>query len=151
MPARGNPENQDTKVAHRYQPAQENGCQCKQDDPLRVPVPVPGGDRLVCIDNHSLAQVDSGGPLSYPDFQDYRAQASSFEWFEAINDEGGILTESGIPPHRYHVARATAGVFAMVHTKALLGRAFLPADDHAGAQPVVVLSYNVWQEGHAEP
>ena len=113
---------------------------------LYKPVPIPGGDRLVCIDNHTLAQGDSNGPVSYPDFQDYRAQATSFESFEAINDEGGILSESGNPPHRYHVARATAGLFAMVHTKALLGRAFLPADDHAGGEPVLVLSYDVWQE-----
>jgi len=111
---------------------------------LYKPVPVPGGDRLVCIDNHSLAQSDRGGPLSYPDFQDYRAQAASFESFEATSDEGGILSESGNPPHRYHVARATAGLFSMVHTNALLGRAFLPADDRAGAEPVVVLSYDVW-------
>jgi MacB-like periplasmic core domain len=99
---------------------------------LYKPVPIPGGDRLVWIDNHPLAQGDSNGPVSYPDFQDYRAPATSFESFEAINDEGGILSESGNPPHRYHVARATAGLFAMVHTKALLGRAFVPADDHAG-------------------
>jgi predicted permease len=37
----------------------------------------------------------------------------------------------------------------MVHTNALLGRAFLPADDHAGAEPVLVLSYDVWQERYA--
>jgi predicted permease len=116
---------------------------------LYKPVPVPGGDRLVCIDNHTAAQGDANAPLSYPDFQDYRTQASSFEWFEAVKDVGGILTETGIPPHRYHVARTTAGIFAMVHTNALLGRAFLPADDHSGAPPVVVLSYNVWQERYA--
>ena len=111
---------------------------------LYKPVPVPGGDRLVCIDNHSLAQSDRSGPLSYPDFQDYRAQAASFESFEATSDEGGILSESGNPPHRNHVARATAGLFSMVHTNALLGRAVLPEDDRAGAEPVVVLSYDVW-------
>ena len=116
---------------------------------LYKPVPVPGGDRLVCIDNHSLAQSDRSGPLSYPDFQDYRAQAASFESFEATSDEGGILSESGNPPHRYHVARATAGLFSMVHTNALLGRGFLPSDDHAGAEPVLVLSYDVWQERYA--
>ena len=116
---------------------------------LYKPVPVPGGDRLVCIDNHSLAQSDGGGPLSYPDFQDYRTQSASFESFEATKDEGGILSESSNPPHRYHVARATAGLFAMVHTNALIGRAFLPADDHAGAEPVLVLSYDVWQERYA--
>jgi predicted permease len=116
---------------------------------LYKPVPVPGGDRLVCIDNHSLAQSDRSSPLSYPDFQDYRGQATSFESFEAVSDERGILSESGNPPHRYHVVRATAGLFAMVHTNALLGRAFLPADDHAGAEPVLVLSYDVWQERYA--
>ena len=116
---------------------------------LYKPVSVPGGDRLVCIGNRLLSRDDSNVPLSYPDFHDYRAQTASFESFEAIDDGGGILSESGNPPHRYHVARATAGLFAMVHTKALLGRAFLPADDHAGAEPALVLSYNVWQERYA--
>jgi len=116
---------------------------------LYKPVPVPGGDRLVCIDNHTLGHPDGTGPISYPDFQDYRAQASSFESFEAVNDDSGILSESGNPPHRYHVARTSAGIFAMVHTNALLGRAFLPTDDHAGAEPVLVLSYDVWQERYA--
>ena len=116
---------------------------------LYKPVPVPGGDRLVCIDNHTLEHVDGSGPLSYPDFQDYRAQSTSFESFEATDDEGSILSESGTPPHRYHLARASAGIFAMVHTNALLGRAFLPTDDQAGAAPVVVLSYNVWQERYS--
>ena len=116
---------------------------------LFKPVPVPGGDRLVCVDNNSLAQAGRSQPISYPDFQDYRAAAKSFEWFEGINDERGILHESGTPPHQYHVAYATAGLFAMVQTKALLGRAFLPTDDRAGAEPVVVLSYKVWQERYA--
>ena len=47
------------------------------------------------------------------------------------------------------MAHATAGLFTMVHTNALLGRGFLPSDDHAGAEPVVVLSYDVWQERYA--
>ena len=116
---------------------------------LYKPVSVPGGDRLVCINNRLLTQGDSNVPLSYPDFQDYRAQTASYESFEAVDDEGGILSESGTPPHQYHVAHATAGLFTMVHTKAVLGRAFLPADDRAGAEPVLELSYNVWQERYA--
>jgi predicted permease len=116
---------------------------------LYKPVSVPGGDRLVSVMGRNLAGDDRSLPFSYPDFQDYRAQATSFESFEAIDDERGILSESDNPPHLYHVAHATAGLLAMVHTKALLGRAFLPTDDHAGAEPVVVLSYNVWQERYA--
>lgn len=37
----------------------------------------------------------------------------------------------------------------MVQTKALLGRTFLEADGRAGAEPVLVLSYKVWQERYA--
>jgi putative ABC transport system permease protein len=116
---------------------------------LYKPVPVPAGDRLVSVMGRNLAGDDRSLPFSYPDFQDYRAQATSFESFEAVDDESSILSESGNPPHRYHLARATAGLLAMVQTKALLGRAFLSADDHAGAEPALVLSYNVWQERYA--
>ena len=116
---------------------------------LYKPVPVPGGDRLVSVADRLPSQGDSSTPFSYPDFQDYRTQARSFESFQAIDDERDILSESGNPPHQYHGAHATAGLFAMVHTKALLGRAFLPTDDHAGAESVLVLSYDVWQERYA--
>ncbi|MBW8870572.1 MAG: peptide ABC transporter permease, partial [Acidobacteriales bacterium] len=44
---------------------------------LFKPVAVPGGERLVCIENHLLAQPDRSRSLSYPDFQDYRAAAKS--------------------------------------------------------------------------
>lgn len=116
---------------------------------LYKPVSVPGGDRLVSIANRLHSRGDSSVPLSYPDFQDYRAQATSFESFEAIDDERVILSESDNPPYLYHLTNSTAGLFEMVHTRAALGRAFLPADDRAGAEPVVVLSHKVWQERYA--
>ena len=116
---------------------------------LFKPVAVPGGDRLVSVLNRNLKQDDHGLPISYPDFQDYRAQASSFESFEATTNESDILSESSIAPQRYRLARATAGIFSMVQAKPLLGRAFLPTDDHPGAEPVLVLAYSVWQERYA--
>jgi predicted permease len=116
---------------------------------LYKPVSVPGGDRLVSVAGRLPSRDESSVPLSYPDFLDYRAQATSFESYEAIDDERVILSESDNPPHLYHVANATAGLFAMVHTKAVLGRAFLPADDRAGVEPVVVLSHKVWLERYA--
>lgn len=112
---------------------------------LFKPVPVPGGERLVSV----MSRQTAGGrtmPLSWPDFQDYRAQARSFESFEATTDQPGILSEGGIAPQQYHVSGATAGIFAMVHAKAVLGRGFVPADGNPGAAPVLVISYNVWQE-----
>src|ERR1700721_3852477 len=113
---------------------------------LVKPVPVPGGARLVSIINRSLFEGDRNLPISYLDFQDYRAQATTLESFEATEDEAGILSESGNPPQQYRLVRATSGIFSIVQTKALLGRAFLPSDDHSGAAPILVLGYNVWQE-----
>src|SRR5580658_5473702 len=68
---------------------------------LFKPVPVPGGERLVSIISRSLSQDDRNLPISYPDFQDYRAQATFLESFEATDDEAGILSESGNPPQQY--------------------------------------------------
>jgi hypothetical protein len=44
---------------------------------LFKPVPVPGGDRLISINSRSFSKTDRNLPISYPDFQDYRAQATS--------------------------------------------------------------------------
>ncbi|HET7345762.1 MAG TPA: ABC transporter permease [Acidobacteriaceae bacterium] len=112
---------------------------------LFKPVPVPGGERLV-----SIMGRNTGGnrnqPISWPDFQDYHAQATSFESFEATTDQPGILSEAGIAPQQYHLSNATAGIFSMIGGKPLLGRAFLPSDTAPAAAPVLVISYNVWQE-----
>ena len=112
---------------------------------LFKPVPVPGGERLVSVMSRQTAG-DRNMPLSWPDFQDYRAQAKSFESFEATTDQPGILSEGGIAPQQYHLSLATAGIFSMVDAKAVLGRGFVPADGNPGAAPVLVISYKVWQE-----
>ena len=116
---------------------------------LLKPVPVPNGDRLVSVMGRNLSGADRGLPLSYPDFQDYQAQAASFEFFEATSDEPGILSEQGNPPQQYHLVRATAGIFSMIQARAYLGRAFMPTDEQPGAPPVVEIGFNVWQERYA--
>ena len=116
---------------------------------LFKPVPVPNGERLVSVMGRNLSRDDHSLPFSYPDFQDYRAQATSFDFFEATEPEAGVISESGNPPQQYELNRATAGIFAMVETKAYLGRAFLPSDELPGAPPVVVIGYRVWQERYA--
>lgn len=116
---------------------------------LFKPVPVPNGDRLVSVMGRNLSSDDHSLLFSYPDFQDYRTQATSFESFEATNPEPGVISENGNPPQQYRLNRATAGIFSMVETKPCLGRAFLPNDELPGAAPVVVIGYTVWQDRYA--
>jgi predicted permease len=117
---------------------------------LFKPVPVPGGSRLVTVQNQNLTRDDHSMPMSYPDFEEYRAQSANlFDSLEAGQFDGGILSESGLTPQQYPMLHATGGIFSMVQAKALLGRAFLPGDDRPGAAPVLVISYNVWKERYA--
>src|SRR5580704_1131343 len=91
---------------------------------LFKPVPLPGGARLVSIMCRSLSDKDRQLSLSNLDLQEYRAQSRSYESLEAATDEGGVLSEHGNPPQSYHLEHATAGIFSMLHTDAVLGRGF---------------------------
>ncbi len=112
-------------------------------------VPVPGGARLVSIIDHNLSQPDRHMALCYPDFLEYRAQAHSFESLQATKEGDGVLSEPGNPPQSYHLEQASAGIFSMLHTNPILGRGFRPTDELAGAEPVLVIAYGVWQERYA--
>jgi predicted permease len=112
---------------------------------LFKPLPVPNGSRLVAINERNTGR-DDFMRISYPDFLEFRAQSRSFEWLEAGTDEGGAISEPGNPPQSYHLSHASAGVFGMLETRALMGRELTRADELAGAEPVVVIGYKVWQE-----
>ncbi len=113
---------------------------------LLKPLAVPHGERIVVLSNSNLAHNDDSMRLSYPDFLDYRAQASSIERMEAANDVQAVLSERGNPPAPYHMEHATTGLFDMLHIRPILGRGFLPADGQPGAEPVLLLSYGVWKD-----
>src|SRR5215472_10587921 len=113
---------------------------------LFKPVPVPGGARLVSIMSRNQTMSEGFLPMSWPDFQDYRAQASSLESMEGAIDEEGVISENGNAPQPYHLQRATSGIFTMLHTNAILGRGFAAGDEKPGADPVAVIGYGVWKD-----
>ena len=116
---------------------------------LLKPVGVADGASLVTVNHLNAKQGDRMMRLSLPELRDYRAQNSTMRSLEAASDEEGVLSERGNPPQAYHLERATAGIFEMLHTRPVLGRDFLPGDDQAGAAPVLMLSYSVWKERYS--
>jgi predicted permease len=58
--------------------------------------------------------------------------------------ERNVLTGEG-RVESLRVAEITASAFPLTRVPALLGRPLQPADDRPGAEPVVVLGYDVWQ------
>jgi predicted permease len=113
---------------------------------LFKPLPVPNGERVVSVRDRSLAGSDYDLRMSYPDFRDYRTQATAFASLQAASDEESVLSERTNAPQSYQMEHATAGLFAMLQMRPILGRGFLPADAKPGAEPVLLLGYRIWQE-----
>lgn len=114
---------------------------------LLKPVPVPGGSRLVSVASRAPGNGDNR--MSYPDLLDERAQARSFTSLEGAANLEGVLGEPGNPPQAFHLERVTTGVFSMLSTRPVLGRDFVPSDGLSGAEPVLMIGYNVWQNRYA--
>jgi len=109
-------------------------------------VPLPGGARLVAVNDRNVSQGNYGMAVSYPDFLVYRTQNSSFEGLEATSGQSATVSEQGNPPQNYSMALVSSGMFEMIHVPPILGRGFLPEDDKAGAEPVLVIGNGVWKE-----
>jgi putative ABC transport system permease protein len=116
------------------------------DAALFKPIALPRGERLMAINNRDLAQGSRGMNVSYPDFGEYRAHASTLEALEAATQDQAVLSERDNAPQSFSMDRVSPGLFEMLRVPPILGRGFLPADGEAGAQPVVLLGYGVWKD-----
>jgi predicted permease len=86
--------------------------------------------------------------LSYLDWKDWRSQSKSFEDMAAMptttNGYSYTMTGKG-EPRLIESSRVTANYFSVLGVTPLLGRSFRAQDDHLGANPVVVLTYQFWR------
>ena len=105
--------------------------------------PVAHPERLV-----SIGSVDgAGNPLSvsYRDFADWAATASSFDAVVATASAAVNLSDRDRPVERLAAAYVSAGTFAIVGERPILGRDLRPDDNRPGAAPVAILAASVWK------
>jgi len=98
-------------------------------------------DRLVWM--YNLRTERDRAPLSIPDLADYQRQATSVEAFAAFTNWTANLTGSG-EPERLEGVRTSGDFFAVIGTRAHLGRALQRADEETSAR-VAVMTYGLWQ------
>ena len=108
---------------------------------LLRPLPFRDAARLVLVVEKSQYPIIS---TSYQNYQDWRDQSRSFTSMEATRGTAITLTGAG-EPERLNARMATAGLFPLLGVNAVLGRTFLQEEDKAGAAPVAILSYGLWQ------
>ena len=102
----------------------------------------PEADRLVV-----LSQSSKENPfiaVSYPDYLDWRDRQTVFEDLAAGLPAGGVLTGDG-EPERIIGRSVTASFFPTLGVQPQVGRFFNETEDQVGAEPVIVLSYGLWQ------
>ncbi len=110
------------------------------------PLPFPNSDRLVVLGDR-LKGVDLGGSeeagVTAPDIRAYAHDTYSFDGLGGFDNTGFEL--SGLSaPAQINAARLSAGVFAALQVRPLLGRTFTREEDEHNQQ-VAVLSYATWQ------
>jgi predicted permease len=112
---------------------------------LLRPLPYPEPDRLAVIRevNHAAGRAESD--VSPVQFADFREKLSSFEdvagwWYPDLN-----LTGHDREPERISTADVTDNFFSVLRVDPVEGRAFAPGEDRYGAEPVVVIGYDLWK------
>jgi predicted permease len=111
-------------------------------------LPYRDPQRLVMVFTEwEIPQVGTRGtesPFTGADFRDLRDQNQSFEQLSAFSGVTFNLTGGG-DPEALSGIHASANLFSLLGSEARHGRVFLPEEDQAGSNRVVILSDRLWQ------
>jgi predicted permease len=114
------------------------------------PLPFNDPGRLVVV---KMKHVRSGAvydDVSFPDFEDWRAENRVFAGMAVYRDADGTLLANGAA---IHVTGETVSgnLFSLLGVRPLIGRDFLLSEDTPGSGDLpIVLSYRLWQQYFSE-
>lgn len=104
---------------------------------------VQRNDRLVYIQEHGPGRACC---ISFADFEDWRAEARSFEGMAFVSGKQVTIAEGAADRvERIHAVPVTSNAFALLGVAPALGRDFAAGDEAAGAPRVAILSHAYWQ------
>jgi putative ABC transport system permease protein len=107
-------------------------------------LPFPEGSRVVRLETQDTA-ASRVEPRVLHDFAIWRRSLKTVAELGAARlSERNVLTGEG-RVESLRVAEITASAFPLTRVPPLLGRPLQPTDELQGAEPVVVLGYDVWQ------
>ena len=117
------------------------------DAVLLQPLPFADQDELVVLWEKDDSTDNPHIEVSLPNFEDWRAQAGSFADMAAMGSTTwGEVEVQEDPPVRLTISAVSASFFDTLGAQPLHGRTFLPAEDGAEAERVMVLSHAAWRQ-----
>ena len=119
---------------------------------LLRPLPFRDPGRLVMLYDHFRhdERGDGFSTVAAGDYRDWRAQSHGFEDMAAMRAYGGII--SGVQSELPEVVQSAAGsanLFPLLGVSPVLGRTFTDAEDQPEGQPVVLLTWSIFQRRFA--
>lgn len=117
------------------------------DNVLLEPFPYKNANRLsnFFIHDNSRSDRDGRGDFSIAEYLDFKEQNHAFENIIANNGKDILYTDKE-GTRQFHGGDTTADSFEFLGIQPLLGRYIVPDDARAGAPPVAVMSYRIWQK-----
>ncbi len=112
---------------------------------LLKPLPYIDGDRLVILRQPETKLDTEDAFFSVPEIQDYREQSKSLAKIVEYHNMTFTLFAKGVA-HRVRTGVVSAEFFEVFGVRPLLGRTFVPGDEHSNADPVLILSYEFWND-----
>jgi predicted permease len=114
---------------------------------LLRPLPYQNPAGLIVL-HETTPKVGTVG-VSYPNFQDWRAQSHMFSKLAAVESVAfnlaGVDPAGADQPENISGAGVSSDFLSMLGVRPVLGRNFDASQDQAGTAPVVLLSYPLWQ------
>jgi len=109
---------------------------------LLKPLPYSNPNELAILSEKSAEFPEMS--VAYPNFEEWRDQSQTFAQMAAFRAESFSLAAGGKAEH-VRAREASASFLTLLGVRPLLGRNFLPEEDRAGAAPVAILGYGLWQ------
>jgi putative ABC transport system permease protein len=107
------------------------------------PLPYPQNEQLERLDR--ATPQNPQGRVSPADFLDLRRDVTAYGEVAAYALGDTSLSEPGQPAEVVRAMRVTANLFSLLRVQPQVGRDFLPREDVAGNDRVVILNQRVWQ------
>jgi putative ABC transport system permease protein len=111
---------------------------------LLRPLQFPEPERIVLFYGINPRQGITESNMSMPDILDWQQQASSFEQIAGFVS-GGLFLTVGDETERVRGTGVSADFFPLFKTNPIHGRTLQVGDTQQGNEPVVVISYALWQ------
>ncbi len=105
-------------------------------------------DRLIAFAQYFTKKPELDAGTSYPDYLEFKKQATTLEGFAAADTQTMILS-GGDKPARYLGANISVDCFSFLGVQPILGRQFRPDEDEPNAAPVALIGYDVWKSHFA--